>query len=208
MTELRSKVVEYIRAVWGDKGKPPSLGEIRRGLGLSNRKFYGLFPGGLEEAYRLAAIPENVIAEMLRTTENALKARQSKALKENELTAKVFEMLEKGRSLANIVIELKADPDVVKRLYEKWVELKRIDVNQPVVLKRLEELSDLLKATFAIGECGLCGRRSLKPKFLDEWICPSCGGVLQWRKEYIRRLRPLSPEDYEMKKTFLSWSYR
>lgn len=50
---------------------------------------------------------------------NALKAREFKPLKENELTAFVFERLEKGKSLVKMVIKLRVDPTKVKEIYEQ-----------------------------------------------------------------------------------------
>jgi len=48
-----------------------------------------------------------------------LKAREFKPLKENELTAFVFERLEKGKSLVKMVIKLRVDPTKVKEIYEQ-----------------------------------------------------------------------------------------
>ncbi len=55
-----------------------------------------------------------------------------------ETVSKVFQLLEKEKTLPQIVIQLKLDPDVVWNLYNKWVELKQIDSNQPN-LQRLDQ---------------------------------------------------------------------
>lgn len=50
---------------------------------------------------------------------------------QGELASQVFQLLEKGKTLAQIVIKLRFDPEVVKDLYGKWVGLNQTDVNQP-----------------------------------------------------------------------------
>jgi len=57
----------------------------------------------------------------------------------------VFRLLEEGKTLPKIVVETGLDPDEVKKYYEKWRELKEIDINQPILLKELEELKRALK---------------------------------------------------------------
>lgn len=56
-----------------------TLSEIRRRFGLWTRKFYELFPNGLGEAYRLADVPEEAIAERLRTTEKPRRLRKARS---------------------------------------------------------------------------------------------------------------------------------
>jgi len=57
----------------------------------------------------------------------------------------VFRLLEEGKTLPKIVVETGLDPDEVKKYYEKWLELKKIDINQPTVLKEIEELKENLR---------------------------------------------------------------
>lgn len=195
-------MIAYVKEAH-EKGVPlPSLREIKREFGISNRKFYELFPNGLREVYEGAGVPENRIRERLATVEEALKSKRTSVLRENELKARIFEELESGKSLAKIVIDLKADPKVVKEAFEDWRALKEVDVNQPVVLRGLKELEELVKATFDVGRCKNCGQRYLRPKFLDAWICPCCSQTWWWNVDYIKKIRPLTPKGYKLKRIF------
>jgi hypothetical protein len=143
--ELKQRIVSFVKEAYG-RGRAPSLGEIRRGLKVSTRRLYQLFPGGLEQIYTEAGLPPEKAREKLTLTEKALKARETLETRENELTAQIFERLEKGESLTKIVVELKANPDAVKEAYEKWRSLKEIDVNQPVALRLLKNIERRLGA--------------------------------------------------------------
>ena len=58
----------------------------------------------------------------------------------DEEAAQVFELLEAGETLPKIVIKLKMNPKRIEELYQAWIELKEIDVNQPTVLKQVREI--------------------------------------------------------------------
>jgi DNA-binding MarR family transcriptional regulator len=66
-----------------------------------------------------------------------------------EDVARIFTLLEKGISLTEIVISLKKDPAKVKQIYQEWVELKGIDLNEFKAWKSL--LDNLLKEALSIG---------------------------------------------------------
>jgi AraC-like DNA-binding protein len=121
--ELRQRIINYVKEA-NARGEAPSLGRIRRELGVSTRRLYQLFPKGLEQIYVEAGVPAEKARERLALTMKALKARETLETRGSELTAKIFERLEKGQSLTKIVVELKADPDVVMQTYEKWRNLK------------------------------------------------------------------------------------
>ncbi len=59
--------------------------------------------------------------------------------------ALVFELLEKGTGLADVVIETKIDPERVKMIYEAWVEMKEVDLNSPSVPKKLKQIEEKLE---------------------------------------------------------------
>lgn len=61
----------------------------------------------------------------------------------------------------------------------------------------LNELQSLINSSFDIGTCSDCSKKILKPKFLDSWICPSCSRHMVWKKEYIGKIRPPAPSDYQ-----------
>ncbi len=61
-----------------------------------------------------------------------------------EEASEVFELLEKGNPLSKIVINLKMSPHRVEELNEMWIRLKKKDVNQPIVLERIQELDEVL----------------------------------------------------------------
>lgn len=67
---------------------------------------------------------------------------------DGEQASRLFDKFEKGVSLPQVVIGLKMPPDIVRQFYDQWVELKEIDVNQPIVLKKIKELEEWLMEEF------------------------------------------------------------
>jgi hypothetical protein len=63
---------------------------------------------------------------------------------QGEIASRVFSLLEKGKTLPQIVITLRLEPEVVKALYDKWIEMKGNDVNVPNVAKLDEKLESHL----------------------------------------------------------------
>ena len=61
----------------------------------------------------------------------------------------------------------------------------------------LSELQSLINSSFEIGTCDNCSKTVLMPKFLDRWICPYCSSHRGWKKESIKKIRPLAPNDYQ-----------
>jgi hypothetical protein len=142
LPELRQRILGFVREAYA-KGETPSLGRVRRELGVSRRRLYQLFPGGLEQVYAEASIPVEEAKKRLSLTQKALEARETPGTRGNEFTAAVFERLERGEDPAKIVIELRADPDEVKRAYDKWVELKGVDPS--ALRKKLKDLEERLE---------------------------------------------------------------
>ncbi len=73
---------------------------------------------------------------------------QKREITSGKEAAVVFALLEKGKELPKIVIELKIDPENVKNYYDRWLELKKADVNQkfvPVIIDRLKTEVDSVK---------------------------------------------------------------
>jgi len=71
----------------------------------------------------------------------------------------VFKRLEEGKSLPKIVVETGLDPEKVKEIYQKWLDLKKIDINQPTVLKDIEDLRNRINKLlnrFYIVKCPSC----------------------------------------------------
>jgi len=66
-------------------------------------------------------------------------------LASGEEAATVFKMLEKGTKLPKIVIKTGIQPDKVKKYYEQWLELKRVDLN-PNFKRSLEVIDEDLAA--------------------------------------------------------------
>jgi hypothetical protein len=139
---LRRRILAYVRHSHA-RGEAPSVRGIGRGLKVSMRRLYRLFPRGLGQIYAEAGLPADEARGRLALTEGALRARGRRA-SGNELTAQIFERLDRGEGLTRIAIELRADPDAVREAYEKWVSLKEVDVNQPKVLRRLREIEGRL----------------------------------------------------------------
>ncbi|RLE46998.1 MAG: hypothetical protein DRJ31_09425 [Candidatus Methanomethylicota archaeon] len=113
--------------------------------------------------------------------------RRFKAREEAKKTpiVEVFKRLEEGKSLPKIVIETGLDPDKVKEIYNKWLELRKIDVNQPVVLKEIEELKEKL-SNVGIEQLGEINKllKALKGLYIIK--CPTCGVILLVDKTRVR----------------------
>jgi len=104
-----------------------------------------------QKTYRqIAQILQVSIAEISRILHQPKHNGERTPTQQGEIASQVFKLLEKGRTLSQIVIKLRLPPEVVKNLYNKWVELNQIDVNQP----NLEKLDQKL-------ESHVTGHRSL-----------------------------------------------
>jgi hypothetical protein len=144
-----------------------------RELGVSTRKVYEIFPGGLREIYERAGVPVEKAAERLAATRRALEARlgraEAKPLSEGEVAAEVFRLLEEGKTIPQVVIALKQPPHVVISLYSEWLKVKRVDVNKPITIKQLEELERRLERRLSEIEARLDKRLKTVEEAL-EWI--------------------------------------
>lgn len=144
------QVLEFVGRYHGEKGVPPSLADIHRHLGISMRRLYDKFPGGIAEICQLANVP--VPEKRLGMVEKAVKARTEKEevveveeLPNGQIAARTFELFEEGVPLPQVVIELKIRPEMAGELHEKWIELKAIDINQPAVLRDLGKLEEKME---------------------------------------------------------------
>jgi DNA-directed RNA polymerase subunit RPC12/RpoP len=54
---MERRVAEYVRRVYGEEGRVPSVREILGVFGLCRASFYGMFRGGLREVCVLAGVP-------------------------------------------------------------------------------------------------------------------------------------------------------
>ena len=54
--ELRERVLEFVRSYYKERGTPPSMRHIARSLRISTKTLYTLFPGGVEQVYRMAGV--------------------------------------------------------------------------------------------------------------------------------------------------------
>jgi len=98
------------------------------------------------KTYReIAKILHISIANISRTLKGPKQKDETTSTPQGEIASQVFHLLEKGRTLSQIVIRLKLEPEIVRDLYSKWVELNNIDVNQP----NLEKLDQKLKNHFS-----------------------------------------------------------
>jgi transcriptional regulator with XRE-family HTH domain len=77
------------------------------------------------------------------------KAASEESVPEGEEAAEAFELFEKGVSLPKVVIDLKANPDMVKALYEKWLDLKGVNVMEWIF--RQVAMEDLLEQAKSLG---------------------------------------------------------
>lgn len=201
----RQVVIRFAKTSWHEHRSVPSVRTMMTSCNVkSTREFYNLFPGRLSELCKEAGIPPP--GERLRITGNASKARHGGDSEEAgpRFEASVFELLEKGTSLPQIVAS-RGRPDLVLELFKKWRRLKEVDVNQPAVLKELKNnRSDLLalkddiskveesarvlgknhegllkwiETSFEFWTCTKCGAGFLKPKFVKPFPCPSCKEV-------------------------------
>ena len=68
---------------------------------------------------------------------------------EGDNASAVFELFERGVSPAQVVIELRTDPDKVKVLHEKWRDLKSISIYEWAFKQKA--LKDLLKQAEVVG---------------------------------------------------------
>jgi hypothetical protein len=108
------------------------------------------------KTYRQIAEMERVsIAQISRllkkpaVTESSVKPESTGPETDGEDASRIFEEFEKGVSLPKVVIQLRTSPDKVRQLYDKWIGLKKIDVNQPTVLEKIKELDELLAEEIA-----------------------------------------------------------
>lgn len=84
------------------------------------------------KTYRqIAEILHVSIAKISRTLNKPGQKEETAPTQQGEMASKVFQLLEKGRTLSKIVIELKLEPEVVKDLYDKWVGLSQNDAKLP-----------------------------------------------------------------------------
>ena len=129
----------------------------------------------LIEEFKKGKKPKDLIKEGYKRSTVYLAYKRFKEREEakKKPIVEVFKRLEEGKTLPRIVVETGLDPDEVKKCYEKWLELKKIDINQPTVLKDIEELKRKLKPLLELTDKDL---RKLKAYLntVTTIRCPVC----------------------------------
>lgn len=171
----KQDVVAFVRERFQETGTPPSIRQVSSGVDLSLRQLYSAFPGGLSEICKAANIP--VPQERVQSMATVQKSRENKRTIstptiDGGLAADVFAKFERKVPLARIVIDLKLGPDVVRQLYKKWVGLKRIDMNEPIIMLQIEELQG--RMNWARDHI-LARPKSARSQLKEDFRCPSCG---------------------------------
>jgi len=104
------------------------------------------------KTYREIAKIERVspaqISRILKKRQTAETAEDYSVYEGDEASA-VFELFEKGVSPAQVVVDLRTDPDKVKVLYEKWRDLKGINLYEWAFKQKA--LKDLLEQAEVVG---------------------------------------------------------
>jgi hypothetical protein len=80
MERYRKKIVQFIKREYKKTGKRPSIRGICKGLGLTNKVLYAVFPDGTPEMCAAAGVPEDEVSR-------ALVEKASRALKEKRIKA-------------------------------------------------------------------------------------------------------------------------
>ncbi len=127
----------------------------------------------LIERFEQGATPRQLINEGYKrsTVYEAYRRYKARLEARKSPTVEVFKRLEEGKTLPKIVVETGLDPDKVKEIYNKWLELRKIDVNQPIVLKDIEELRKEFRGV-------LVNIQALTRAMLNTFNlvkCPTCG---------------------------------
>jgi len=112
------------------------------------------------------------------------------------IAGRVFELLEQGVSLPQIVCQLSVRPDVVRALSEQYRELKALDLTSDSVPRLLAEITDRLGALEAdvselhdgaaltplwrLGAAHRCGSCGHGGGMAIEVVCTHCRGSALW----------------------------
>jgi len=83
-------------------------------------------------------------------SEAGVKPQTSSVDLDREEASTVFEQFERGKSLPRIVIDHKISPDKLRQRYDEYVDLMKIDLNQPIVPEKIKELEKLLKGEICL----------------------------------------------------------
>jgi len=115
--------------------------------------------------------------------------RRFKAREEAKKTpiVEVFKRLEEGKTLPRIVVETGLDPEKVKEIYNKWLELRKIDIHQPTVLKDIEEIKSKIRPIEGLIREGQAIKgllNLLKVAYIVK--CPSCWSIFLIDKRIVR----------------------
>jgi hypothetical protein len=124
---------DKVKQAYEDWKKGASLRELEQKYGLSRstlaRRFAGFKERGREEAIPRVSVEQSASSHLTGTPAYS-----------NDDAAKVFELLEKGETLSRIVIALRLSPDAVKEIHGKWVKLKKVDANEPIVMEKITHI--------------------------------------------------------------------
>jgi hypothetical protein len=86
MERCREKIVQFIRKEYKKTEKNPSIRGICKGLGLTTKALYEVFPGGTPEMCAAAGVPEDEASRAaLEKASRALKEKRIKAASDGEL---------------------------------------------------------------------------------------------------------------------------
>ena len=94
--ELKEAVIQYIKKCHKTSKKVPSVGKICKHFkkeNLSRRSFYRIFPGGIREVCKLAAVPAP--KERVKRTAKATKVSKGRLQVEKELSEVKDEQVKK-----------------------------------------------------------------------------------------------------------------
>lgn len=103
------------------------------------------------KTYReIAGIEHVSISTISRTLNDPNQQPNEMVSQEGDIAAKVFQLLERGHTLPQVVIKLRLRPEAVEDLHNKWVKLKQIDFNQPNLEKLDEKLKSHISAQYEL----------------------------------------------------------
>jgi len=145
--------------------------------------------GTLIEQFEKGKKPKDLIEEGYPRSTVYEAYRRFKAREEAKKTpiVEVFKRLEEGKTLPKIVVETGLDPEKVKEIYNKWLELRKIDINQPTVLKDIEEIKNKIRPIEGLIREGQAIKgllNLLKVAYIVK--CPSCWSIFLVNKSKAR----------------------
>lgn len=167
MESLKQNILDFVDRMVKEEGRPPSLAKIQKELGLSARKIYEAFPGGLTEICESLGV--SVPEDRFKVVSKALKAKKEAKIGLNNLKAEIFRMLEDGEQPQKIVINLKADPKIVEECYNQWIKFKEKTINK-TANQKIEEIERKIQKILE----DLEGIKTWIILNHEDLLCPQC----------------------------------